>query len=277
MNTDAPDLSLGEARVRVLGIQAKLHRWATADVGRRLDDLFNLVTEPAFLMVAWDRVRTNRGARTAGVDGATAYYIRSVRGEDVSLADLRADLKAGVFVPLPVRERMIPKSGGKLRRLGIPTVRDRVVQAAPRSCRSNRSSRRTSSRVRMASVRGVGRRTRSPRSSNSIPGGYRWALDAYCRVSVSPRRRGRTRPRCAASNCSASTSPAPTSPYIAAAYAAGRQRRADSDRDRYIAGFATAQEPKKLVLLAGGRFDAYVKGLRGVLAAGNRMVSEAPR
>ncbi|HEU0087384.1 MAG TPA: reverse transcriptase domain-containing protein, partial [Pseudonocardiaceae bacterium] len=43
---------------------------------------------------------------------------------------VRADLKAARFVPLPVRERMIPKSGGKLRRLGIPTVRDRVVQAA---------------------------------------------------------------------------------------------------------------------------------------------------
>ena len=72
----------------------------------------------------------NRGARTAGVDGATAYYIREIRGEDEFLAQLRADLKAGEFVALPVRERMIPKSGGKLRRLGIPTVRDRVVQAA---------------------------------------------------------------------------------------------------------------------------------------------------
>ena len=130
MNTDAPRPSLDEAKARVLGIQTKLHRWATADAGRRFDDLFNLVTDPAFLLVAWERVRTNRGARTAGVDGATAYYIRQVRGEDVFLAQLRADLKAGEFVPLPVRERMIPKSGGKLRRLGIPTVRDRVVQAA---------------------------------------------------------------------------------------------------------------------------------------------------
>jgi RNA-directed DNA polymerase len=119
-----------EAKGRVLGIQTKLHRWATADASRRFDDLFNLVTDPAFLLVAWERVRTNRGARTAGVDGATAYYIRQVRGEDEFLAQLRADLKAGEFVALPVRERMIPKSGGKLRRLGIPTVRDRVVQAA---------------------------------------------------------------------------------------------------------------------------------------------------
>jgi len=107
---------------RVLGIQTKLHRWATADASRRFDDLFNLVTDPAFLLVAWERVRTNRGARTAGVDGATAYYIRAVRGEDGFLTQLRADLKAGEFVALPVRERMILKSGGKLRRLGIPTV-----------------------------------------------------------------------------------------------------------------------------------------------------------
>ena len=43
---------------------------------------------------------------------------------------MRAELKAGAFRPLPVRERLIPKSGGRLRRLGIPTARDRVVQAA---------------------------------------------------------------------------------------------------------------------------------------------------
>src|SRR5215218_6362996 len=90
----------------------------------------NLVVDPAFLVMAWARVRGNRGARTAGVDGMTAHYIEDVRGIEPFLADLRADLKAGRFTPLPVRERMIPKSSGKLRRLGIPTVRDRVVQAA---------------------------------------------------------------------------------------------------------------------------------------------------
>src|SRR6266508_4172170 len=72
----------------------------------------------------------NRGARSAGVDGQTAFYVEKIRGEHVFLAELRADLKARTFMPLPVRERMIPKSGGKLRRLGIPTVRDRVAQAA---------------------------------------------------------------------------------------------------------------------------------------------------
>jgi RNA-directed DNA polymerase len=130
VNTGAP-WPTAEAEARVLGIQAKLHRWAIDDPTRRFDDLFNLVCDPAFLLVGWRRVRGNMGARTAGVDGQTAAYIEWVRGEAAFLAELRADLKARRFAPLPVRERMIPKPGGrKRRRLGIPTVRDRVVQAA---------------------------------------------------------------------------------------------------------------------------------------------------
>ena len=131
MNTGAPWPTAELAEARVLGIQAKLHRWAIDDPTRRFDDLFNLVCDPAFLLVGWRRVRGNMGARTAGVDGQTAAYIEWVRGEAAFLAELRADLKARRFAPLPVRERMIPKPGGrKRRRLGIPTVRDRVVQAA---------------------------------------------------------------------------------------------------------------------------------------------------
>jgi RNA-directed DNA polymerase len=130
VNTDAPWPSLAEAEARVLGIQTKLHRWANDDPGRRFAELFNLVCDPAVLRVAWHRVKGNRGARTAGVDGETVHAIRAGRGEDAFLAGLRADLKARRFVPLPVRERLIPKPGGKQRRLGIPTVRDRVVQAA---------------------------------------------------------------------------------------------------------------------------------------------------
>jgi RNA-directed DNA polymerase len=107
---------------RVLKIQIKLHQWASEDPSRRFDDLFNLVCDPAFLALAWDRVRGNKGARTAGVDGQSAFYVETVRGREVFLAELRADLRAGAFSPVPVRERMIPKTGGKLRRLGIPTV-----------------------------------------------------------------------------------------------------------------------------------------------------------
>jgi RNA-directed DNA polymerase len=130
VNTGAPEFDARVARARVLKIQTKLHQWAGSDPARRFDDLFNLVVDPAVLATAWMRVRNNRGSRTAGVDGITAYYVEDVRGVEVFLADLRADLKARQFIPVPVRERMIPKASGKLRRLGIPTVRDRVVQAA---------------------------------------------------------------------------------------------------------------------------------------------------
>lgn len=75
MNASEPEQVLYEAQARVLKIQTKLHRWARDDPHRRFDDLFNLVCDPAFLVVAWDRVRGNKGARTAGVDGRTAATI----------------------------------------------------------------------------------------------------------------------------------------------------------------------------------------------------------
>jgi RNA-directed DNA polymerase len=129
MNTSASEPSAAEAAARVQEIQTKLHQWAKHDPNRRFDDLYNLVCDPAFLLIAWRRVRVNRGARSAGVDAQTAYSIRADIGEDRFLSDVRRDLKTRSFRPLPVRERMIPKPGGKRRRLGIPTVRDRVVQA----------------------------------------------------------------------------------------------------------------------------------------------------
>jgi len=112
-------------------IQTKLHCWARADPGRRFDDLFNLVHDPAALVVAWDRVASNRGARSAGSDGLTVARITAEVGVPGFLNDLREQLRSGQFRPQPVRERKIPKPGGhgKVRRLGIPTVTDRVVQA----------------------------------------------------------------------------------------------------------------------------------------------------
>lgn len=130
MNTDELESALFGAELRVLKIQTKLHRWASDDLHRRFDDLFNLVADPAFLLVAWGRVRGNKGARTAGVDGKTARSIEAGQGVEVFLDGLRSQLRDGSFRPVPVRERMIPKANGKLRRLGIPTVADRVVQAS---------------------------------------------------------------------------------------------------------------------------------------------------
>ena len=125
-----PDLS--DPFRKVSEMQAKLHRWAVADSGRRFDDLFNFVCDPATLIVAFARVAGNRGARSPGVDGLTVADVAEQVGVPGFLDDLRASLKAGTFRPLPVRERVIPKPGGagKVRKLGIPVVADRVVQAA---------------------------------------------------------------------------------------------------------------------------------------------------
>ena len=130
MNTGDPEAVLYQAERRVLKIQTKLYQWSCADSGRRFDDLFNLVADPAFLLVAWDRVRGNRGAKTAGVDRRTASSITLYVGVEDFLDGLRSALKDRSFRPLPVRERMIPKPGGKKRRLGIATITDRVVQAS---------------------------------------------------------------------------------------------------------------------------------------------------
>jgi RNA-directed DNA polymerase len=130
LNSDASWPTPEAAAERVLEIQRKLHKWATTDQDRRFSDLHNLVCDPATLMVAWRRVRANRGSRSAGVDGQTAYHVEQVLGVERFLAGLREELRSGSFRPRPVRERRIPKRGGKKRRLGIPTVADRVVQAA---------------------------------------------------------------------------------------------------------------------------------------------------
>jgi RNA-directed DNA polymerase len=129
VNTLAP-LSVEEAERRVLGWQTKLHRWAGEDEEKHFGDLFNLVCDPATLLVAWERVKRNRGSRTPGVDGVTRKRIEQA-GVERFLGELRQSLRDQTFVALPVRERVIPKrQAGKTRRLGIPALRDRIIQMA---------------------------------------------------------------------------------------------------------------------------------------------------
>jgi RNA-directed DNA polymerase len=122
-------LSAQEAERRVLGWQTKLHRWAAQDEQARFGDLFNLVCDPATLLVAWERVKRNRGSRTAGVDGQTRKRVEQM-GVEKLLDELRQELKSGAYRPLPSRQRLIPKHSGKLRSLGISALRDRIVQMA---------------------------------------------------------------------------------------------------------------------------------------------------
>src|SRR4051794_30996612 len=101
-NGDAPRSGPAGSGARVSEMQAKLHRWAVADPGRRFDDLFNFVHDPATLIMAFDRVAGNRGANTAGVDGLTVAGVEERIGVSGFLDDLRASLKDGSFRPLPV-------------------------------------------------------------------------------------------------------------------------------------------------------------------------------
>jgi len=128
VNIGEPWPDLDEAELRVHGMQTKLHQWAISDPDRCFDDLYNLVYDPAFLVVAWSRVRDNKGGRSAGVDGVVPRSIVFSAGE--FLAGLGNDLRSRRFSPTPVREKMIPKANGKLRRLGIPTAADRTVQGS---------------------------------------------------------------------------------------------------------------------------------------------------
>jgi RNA-directed DNA polymerase len=165
VNTSASWPDPETAALRVRRMQRKLHHWAVDDSGRCFDDVFNLVYDPAFLTVAWERVRTNKGARSAGTDGVVPRFLGSEES-DRMLETLYAQVKGRRFRPDPVREVMIPKSSGKMRRLGIATAADRVVQASLKLV-LNLSSRPISGRVVMGFGRGGVLRTRSPRFTTS--------------------------------------------------------------------------------------------------------------
>jgi RNA-directed DNA polymerase len=79
----------GVAAVRQM--QRKLYQWAIEDSDRRFDDVFNLVCDPSFQVVAWDRVRSNRGSRSAGIDGVAPRQVSARSGR--MLVELREELK----------------------------------------------------------------------------------------------------------------------------------------------------------------------------------------
>jgi RNA-directed DNA polymerase len=115
----------------LLNAQRKLHAQSRQHPDYVFEKLWGLVTDPRNLRIAFARVHRNRGRRTAGIDRVTVRQVlRS--GVGPFLQQVREDLRAGVFRPSPVRRVLIPKAGkpGQHRPLGIPTVKDRVVQAA---------------------------------------------------------------------------------------------------------------------------------------------------
>lgn len=112
---------------KVRRLQRALYVTAKRNRKRRFHALYDRICRGDVLAEAWERVRTNKGA--AGVDGETLSMVEQ-EGVESFLQDIQRRLQAGRYWPQPVRRQYIPKPDGKQRPLGIPTVRDRVVQAA---------------------------------------------------------------------------------------------------------------------------------------------------
>ena len=112
---------------KVRKLQRKLWMCAKRSKTRRFHALYDRIWRSDVLREAWERVRQNRGA--AGIDKETIGAIEEM-GAERFLAEIQAVLRAGQYRPQPVKRQYIPKSDGRQRPLGIPTVRDRVVQMA---------------------------------------------------------------------------------------------------------------------------------------------------
>ena len=118
--TKYPDIAL---------MTERLARKAAAEPKFRFYRLFWWITHEQTLRCAWERVRANGGA--PGVDGVTFQMIeRSEGGVDGFLAELQNELRENAYRASPLRRKYIEKANGKMRPLGIPTVKDRVVQCA---------------------------------------------------------------------------------------------------------------------------------------------------
>jgi group II intron reverse transcriptase/maturase len=87
--------------------------------------LYRVLYEEAWLTEAWERIRKNKGSKTAGVDGQTRNDV-----DKALISRLANKLKKKEYKPTPVRRVYIPKPNGKRRPLGIPTIQDRIVQSA---------------------------------------------------------------------------------------------------------------------------------------------------
>ena len=164
-------VSSTEEKVREL--QRGLYTAAKRSGKRKFHVMYDRLYQPAVLKEAWRRVKANRGA--AGIDGVTLEAIECL-GVETFLAEIQGCLQRGEYRSPPVRRKYIPKLDGRQRPLGIPTVRDRVVQAAAklvlepifeadfRECsfgfRPKRSATQALERLRLLA-----------------PKGYEWALE----------------------------------------------------------------------------------------------------
>ena len=109
-------------------MQCKLATWTATDQDRRVNRLLRLISHHEWLKEAARMTLSSKGARTPGVDGITGDQLSDCLEEYLGV--ISHDLRSGEYQPMPARRIYIPKPNGKQRPLGIPTLRDRIVQRA---------------------------------------------------------------------------------------------------------------------------------------------------
>ena len=120
-------MQTNNSKEKVRQLQNKLYLTAKKCSSRRFHALYDKVYRDDVLYEAWKRVKANKGSN--GVDGITIEDIEA-KGVKRYLTGLQSELKSGTYRPLPVRRVLIPKPDGSQRPLGIPCVKDRIVQMA---------------------------------------------------------------------------------------------------------------------------------------------------
>jgi RNA-directed DNA polymerase len=111
-------------------MQRKLSQWSAQDKERKFYDLYDFLYDEDWLRLAHEYVKQNAGSITAGCDGINmSIFDETLEG---NLQQIIKELKSETFVPHPVRRVYIPKPNGRTRPLGIPSIKDRIVQEALR-------------------------------------------------------------------------------------------------------------------------------------------------
>jgi RNA-directed DNA polymerase len=113
----------------ILKTQRSFARKAEVHKEHRFEDLYHLICRKDWLWTALQHVLSNKGAKTPGVDGISKEDLKTEEQQTEFIESLRNDLKTGTYEPMPVKRQWIDKPGKDEKRgLGVPTIRDRVVQ-----------------------------------------------------------------------------------------------------------------------------------------------------